>query len=57
MVKVELLKHLFFDKLISGFFRGVSRLRPTNDDKSERAICLLTLKILIILTRQSKCKR
>ncbi len=38
MVKVELLKHLFFDKLISGFFRGVSRLRPTNDDKSERAI-------------------
>ncbi|EMH17666.1 hypothetical protein HMPREF1448_01120 [Helicobacter pylori HP260AFi] len=40
MVKVELLKHLFLTSYSVGFFRGVSRLRPTNDDKSERAICL-----------------
>ncbi|EMH36132.1 hypothetical protein HMPREF1425_00563 [Helicobacter pylori GAM71Ai] len=57
MVKVEFLKHLFLTSYSVGFLGELSRLRPTNHDKSERAICLLTLKILIILTRQSKRKR
>ncbi|WRG57470.1 DUF4241 domain-containing protein [Helicobacter pylori] len=58
MVKVELLKHLFFDKLFSGFFLGeLVACDPLITTKAREPFVFLTLKILIILTRQSKRKR
>ncbi|WQV37692.1 DUF4241 domain-containing protein [Helicobacter pylori] len=57
MVKVEFLKHLFFDKLISEFLGELVACDPLTTTKAKEPFVFLTLKILIILTRQSKRKR
>ncbi|MGL2811777.1 hypothetical protein ACQJ9L_01635 [Helicobacter pylori] len=51
------MKHLFFDKLFSGFLGELVACDPLTTTKAKEPFVFLTLKILIILTRQSKRKR